>query len=716
MKKILSLAAFSALFAGLAFGEPYGYQYYGKVGDWTPVVTNAEQAMEATVERLRLEDEISEERVRSEMNAGTNRLDRELREFATNTAEQVSQRDLGTAKRYADDATNRVSRDLEESTSNTTERIAQRTLGEARRYADDATNDAVRVAKDYADSVAGASSEGGKAYTDNVVSQALETATLHTDNATNELAEALTTKFNTDLSRMANDQTNLVTDLKENFQSNLTETATGMTNDYNRMSGDLRTELRGKFNTATNAMFQHLGQVYRPIADNYIYASLGMSDWEYECQDRPEILQYMKDNDCLPHLDYYDEYYDEEYWYSYFNYEDWYCDIWFNCTRTEPTAAFYVSMWRESWNEEYEYWDYESDGFYIYGTRKPNGFDLDNPIDELVGRSELNGINSKISTLQSQVATETLTMRTGERYQYGTGYGYFQRPAGSDMRYWKIKAPKITESATLPSVTSYLNPFYDIEGTSYNHYALQNPFSTTDLKDYYKFGRKLIETREAAGTDSVKLADFEIGFIMRNKSNADAGYYLNYRLRNISLDTENSRRIFEVTPLTDGLFPTTVTLEGASKEMLMAPLDLPIGHGRSYAYLESAYGYMHSKLSCLYVEPTSWVATNSVTFTFYLKDSLDWRDTSQTSSQPSGTIRYQVQNVLRKLSVSISVNTGSTTTDSYILPGGTVMTSDKSNLFYDEQLHCTWEIAVSNGCFFSTIISDRDWRTEEIVR
>ena len=147
----------------------------------------------------------------------------------------------------------------------------------------------------------------------------------------------------------------------------------------------------------------------------------------------------------------------------------------------------------------------------------------------------------------------------------------------------------------------------------------------------------------------------------------------------------------------------------------MAPLDLPVGHG-SYQYLESSYAYIHCQLSCLYIEPTSWVATNSVTFAFYLKDSLDWRDGSTSSTKPSGTIRYQVADVLRKLSVSISVNTDSTTTDSYTLPGGTVMTSDKSNLFYDEQLHCTWEIAVSNGCFFSTIISDRDWRTEEIVR
>ena len=136
LKKGVSLVAFAAAIQCVAV--PPGYQQFGYVKDDTPVVTNAELAMEAAIERIRLEAEKTEGRVDEKI---------------TNTKEELAQRivastnDLPVMIESATNALNACVRgEIDEalqSANGHADIAAENARAESKAYADDAVSNAM---------------------------------------------------------------------------------------------------------------------------------------------------------------------------------------------------------------------------------------------------------------------------------------------------------------------------------------------------------------------------------------------------------------------------------------------------------------------------------------------------------------------------------------------------------------------------------------------
>lgn len=431
---------------------------------------------------------------------------------------------------------------------------------------------------------------------------------------------------------------------------------------------------------------------FRGFSDEYVYEPAGFTDftWSGDRQDAIDAIGGRQPDD----------------WGEYSGQITWHIDFimngnWYSgegyANKLAPIVEFMIYG---------EYEDPESgfvwDSFPLYASRTVTGWQIANPIDTFAHQRGLDAAIRAFNSMSNSLYNgESKVLRTGLEGQYGTGWGYFRRPVGSDYRSWRIRVPAVTVSPSSPS-TSTVKPFQDAFGTNYNYTALSNPFAY--CSSYWAVKRTLTHTDGTYGQDAVLLADYDVGIIRKVSGTDDGGFYLNYKIRNTSADP----RIYEITPDETGFQMEYV--QALSKTMLVRYVDLPNVVG-PYQYLDSSYGYCHVQFGKICIEPGVKVCTNTTSFAFWLIDTRDWRDTSSSTSG-GGTSRYSVKNVIHPLTVSFSYSTGFF--DDYILPYGRVMTSDYANLYYDSALKATFRVTVSNGCYFSEWVSDKDWRKEEL--
>ena len=439
------------------------------------------------------------------------------------------------------------------------------------------------------------------------------------------------------------------------------------------------------------APIQWVRNNFRGFSDEYVYEPASFSDftWSGDRQDAGDAIgnaQPENGGEYAGQITWHIGFLMNDHWYSGEGYAN----------KLAPVVEFMVSS--EYYSEEYGEWIY--DNFPLYAQRTVTSWQISEPIDTFAHQRGLDSaIRSFNSMSNSLYNGETKVLRTGLDDQYGTGWGYFRRPVGSDYRSYRIRVPAVTVFPTTPS-TSTVNSFLDANGTNYNYSALANPFAY--CSPYWAIKRSLIHTDGTAGDDAVQLADYDVGVIRKLSGTDDGGFYLNYKLRNTSANP----RIYEVTPDEAGFHREFV--QAFEKTMLVRDVDLPDING-PHQYLDSTYGYCHVKFGKICVEPGVKVCTNTATFAFWLIDKTDWRDTVQTGG---GTLIYSVDNVIHPLTVTFTYSTG--LYEDCILPCGRVITSEFANLYYDSVLKATYRVTVSNGCYFSEWVSDKDWRKEEL--
>ena len=434
--------------------------------------------------------------------------------------------------------------------------------------------------------------------------------------------------------------------------------------------------------------------LYRGLGDEYVYESAGMSSFRWE-SDRPDALAAVGDQQ--PWVEYESGGYTE--WSIYFTIGDAY--YWGYAYDSTLSPEVYFNCYADYWDEDRGEWIYDS--LTLVGKRKSQGWKRQYPIDTFAHQSQLTSavraFNSMSNTLYSG---ETKEMRTGEYNQYGTGWGYFRRPLGSDFRSWRIRTPKTSMSGPATSGSMTISSIQLFSGATTYVTATSNPLALRDGQ--WMTGQRLLETRGSYGSDSVELADYVYSAVPIVAGSNDA-YYVNYKLVNIS----RSPMVFEVTPITDGWVETYEWIGGQQKRMFYRDLDfgwLERRHYQSYSYY-----YNFTRPKRIYVEPGTCAATNTVPLTFWLvSDDKDGSASDPTTS--SGAVIYNLENTVRTYTMNLTFNTSQY--DDYIQPAGRVVTESCANLIYDEVNQATFRIAVSNGCAFIEYVSARDWRKEEL--
>ena len=211
-------------------------------------------------------------------------------------------------------------------------------------------------------------------------------------------------------------------------------------------------------------------------------------------------------------------------------------------------------------------------------------------------------------------------------------------------------------------------------------------------------GVGLVGTTGAWGSDSVELADFDFGVAKRS---GDSPYLLRWRVEAVSRDPF----VFRATPIVDGCEERDVVVSaGAVTNTLVGrTVDLP---SAQLIYNYSPYYRFFSKIVWLGTMPGEVLGTNSLTLAVWSVST----DSHQSGSQHTSV--YNGVSVVRSRNVTLSFS--SSQNDDYYLPEGRVVTDATSGLFYDDVAGGTYRMAVSNGCWFTEFVSDKDWRREDI--
>lgn len=458
--------------------------------------------------------------------------------------------------------------------------------------------------------------------------------------------------------------------------------------------------------SATNTAFQAVRQGFRRVEDEYVYTPTGYSDFEYEAdEDRfPGLVSAIGNRQ--PYWYGYDGDYGE--WTIDFDYNGFYIYAYAYGNEKDPTFSF--SGYYEWYDDDLGYYDYRE--IYFTGKRIILGYDVSNPRDTFAHQSEVNNIQAYVQTLRTTISKgETLRERTDAPREYGSGWGYLRKPLNSDFREWRIRAPKCTVSGLAMSSSYSQQLVFDIFGNPFNRYTvLTSPL--TMMSNYAKGKATITSTEGKFGADSVKLAHFDLGVIRVNPTDESAGFFVNYHAHN----TGRSPCAFTVTPILDGFDEPEkifVCSSGRTNELTVVGRNLAIPTAMTsysvYCYYPSGTSsstYTYRKLTSsfrrIYIEPTTITSNNGVVpIKFYVLSGSDC---------PEGAYGYNVKNVLRTYTATF---TFSTVLDDYILPEGRVVTDRTSNLFYDETSKQTFRIVVSDGCFFTEVVSPKDWRVSK---
>lgn len=442
---------------------------------------------------------------------------------------------------------------------------------------------------------------------------------------------------------------------------------------------------------ATNAAVRAVQNGFRRVGDEYVYAPAGFGPFTWS-GDRADAVAAL--GDTQPQEDYYDGEYVS--WYVYFELNGQY--FWGNAyaNRMSPQIEFY--FYSDYWDEDLGEWIYDS--FTLTASRTATGWQLQDPVDTFAHQSDLTRAQSEFASMRDTLYKgETKVLRKDGPTEYGSGYGYLRKPLDSDFRSWRIRAPKCTVSGLAKSTTT-ASPTYTFTGGSSSYATLSNPISY--LTDYAKAVVSIERTSGVYGSDSVELADFNIGLVRKHPTNEDAGFFLNFKLKN----TSRSPRVFELTPVVDGFARQTVTINGRTMDLVRIPVTLPHVHD-SYRYTNGRYDYLNSEIYAIYISADPVTFTNNTTIELHLRT----RDWQSYYSNGTGTKYFEVKDAYHRVPITVTFDTYQLS--DYILPEGRVVTDRCAGYYYDDAQKATYRIKCENGYFYTEFVNDKDWRKED---
>lgn len=419
---------------------------------------------------------------------------------------------------------------------------------------------------------------------------------------------------------------------------------------------------------------------FRIMGDEYVYAPNGFGDFTYT-GGRPELIEAI--GDTQPEAYSYDSDYSEYYLSFYYNGQYWYGNAYAHVNTPEVEFNCYTDYY-DSDLGEYIY-DYAT----ITARRTVTSWSRKNPSDTFAHQSDLTTLKTRVDTVMTG---ETLRMRNNGINEYGSGYAYLQKPLNSDFRTWRIRAPKCTVSGLTRS-TSLSSTLKKTDGTSVGKSVLLYPLTLNS--DYCKSKLTITSTQGAKGSDGVQLANFKLGLFRKSLASEDAGFCINYELENIL----QSPRRFVVRPVGYG---SAVEYQFNGETRHGYEVFFPVDEFRSSTSSSLSYVYRCRVLHA-FIRDEPIEVDNTVTVNVDII-SRDIYSTGYTSSS------YDVSNVCRTETFTFAFSTYQD--DNYYVPESRVITSDTANMFYDDVRKGTWRMEIRDGCIYTELVSDKDFRKE----
>ena len=254
-----------------------------------------------------------------------------------------------------------------------------------------------------------------------------------------------------------------------------------------------------------------------------------------------------------------------------------------------------------------------------------------------------------------------LTERTGKPGDCGTGWGYKVFEFATDVRSWRVNVPNLTCSAVSTNTTQIRDSTY------LSHYAdpfYANPNALRSLTEP-------VRTEGKYSSDGCSNVDYKVTFYPDT-----LGHNPTNELVFIASGVSITNGIVSLRPVEDSRW--TLTHSGNEH------------HGWVYHpsfVVRSTRGNQHTynvNITDIPCEADGTIYPTKVGSLFEIK----FHHTSGTD-----VFRFSVGGLISKTFAAYKL----------------VNTEDQ-HLYYDEGLKCTWELAVTNGCFFGTRVSNDDYR------
>ena len=273
-------------------------------------------------------------------------------------------------------------------------------------------------------------------------------------------------------------------------------------------------------------------------------------------------------------------------------------------------------------------------------------------------------------------SAKVLGLRTGLEGEYGSGWGYKVYDFASDRRGWELNVPGLV--ASVPKRTNVFSCTYTNthSGATHSGYAYTSPVSSSDG---FLFGVELVETKDAYSTNACAQAAWWVWAFPAVSNQSD--------LCAISLSATNRVE-------TGVLYAGEFAEEHASS---VSPSTLIYTYG-SMVYSATAVHYM-SNFRITGISGSG--ATRQVAIAY---------DVLARSSYNAGGYVYAYV-----ATDTLTLTSGLTVDATVEKPASLIITDKTQHFVYDGGLKCTWEIACTNGVFYTRKVSDRDYRKNEFA-
>lgn len=329
-------------------------------------------------------------------------------------------------------------------------------------------------------------------------------------------------------------------------------------------------------------------------------------------------------------------------------------------------------LWYDEWGEWYwedSEWIYDDEDATVLVAHKLwSGEEITLTRTQVPVEDNL-ALESQIGSVAQSAAREYLNgndlvkwkkvLRTGLPGQWGTGWGNVHWEFASDRRWWTMKVPDFTATVTAgghvdSNGNDVVSSSITIDGRSYVTDPMRR-ITRTPVKI-------LTQTEGTNGTERCATATWNSVLVPTGEQSAiDDPDACAYAIR-FSIDFQDG--LSDVSVLPRRLLAPVVYNDGAYYETLYTMSDFS-------AEVESATA-RSAMLKCRYSCRAKYSSYNPVRYTNWFTVAI---------SAPSGAYTEMTKEYER------------------------VITSNTRSLFWDPSLHATWRIDVTNGCFFSEIVS-----------
>ena len=374
---------------------------------------------------------------------------------------------------------------------------------------------------------------------------------------------------------------------------------------------------------------------------------------------------------------------------------------------------------------------------------------------------------AEVDTARSQ-----LVQRTGKRGELGTGPGYKIYDFTSDVRSWELTVPRLDANRGYSTLRCG-EAFAPVAPGPYGHGRLSigdtriTTFNSADYPGiagdgYYIFPSVYADPLSLIQTDQVvervvrtegtlsskcKSAIREIAYfpIDLNRKEWGPGVFnlsssnecgTAYGWGSLSLDTnrlEVIRNSFN-NVIAYGLPGFTLCFTNIAPPLASTtwgnsasnPYYDIYTHSGNTSPITNVYTLSNFKLLSVDVYGNFTPTVNNQTISFNITYDVvchggAWYMTSSPSSSQSGRTYYISDTLARfdnqvytyTVPRTLSLVAYASTWETLTTQGERLITDKNQHLFWDEAMKVTWEITVTNGCFFSEIIGDKDYRKED---